>query len=214
MQSLRMEKSRFRVSLLCCLFVVFVTLVFLFPSLSQRTPVLVASASSSGDIIALNNPCGFWWGCKTNNYDSMLLGYSSTWGLPDPMVIKAEIALESGFNPNAKAWNSYCRSYDEGLMQVNPTCNGLSASLLFQPSYNLYHALEIWGASYHSLQKKWGSGCGLRNLVIGTLEIYNLGPSGAGSWCGSFPKGTTYAHTVLYGYYYPFCKDSSYKPRI
>lgn len=197
--------------------IAFFLALVLVPSIVQQ-PQIFASASSNvptTDTIALTtNVCGWWWGCRTNNYDWYILNDSKTWSLPDPMVIKAEMALESGFSTSAKAWNSYCGSYDEGLMQVNPTCNNLSPTELYYAWYNTYHASEIWSNVYHTLVKRWGSSCSLKNLVIGSLEWYNQGPGGAGSYCGSFPHGTTYAYKVLNDYYYPFCKDSGYKPKF
>jgi soluble lytic murein transglycosylase-like protein len=166
------------------------------------------------DILAVNNPCNWWWGCKTNKYDFIILNASSRWGLPDPMVIKAMIALESGFNKTARAWNNWCGSYDEGLMQVNPTCNDLNATLLFKATYNINHGSYLWGENYFTLLNKWGKGCSLKYLVMGALEMYNLGSGGAGSTCGSFPKGTQYADAVINDYYFPFCNDSNYRGRF
>jgi hypothetical protein len=210
----RFTKRKFRIGLCCVVLVVFLGFTFL-PLLTQQS-LLFASASSgvsSTDALAVKNPCDWWWGCNTNNYDWLILNYSNKWNLPDPMVIKAEMALESGFNTTARAWNSYCESYDEGLMQVNPTCNDLNAAKLYHAVYNTDHATEIWGIVYQELLEKWGSSCGLKNLVMGTLEVYNLGPGGAGSSCASFPEGTQYASEVL-TYYYQFCTDSGYKPRF
>jgi hypothetical protein len=189
---------------------------------SQLLMAAGASSSSSsaagpaqgGDILKVFNPCSWWWGCQTNKYDSIILNYSSYWSLPDPMLIKAEMALESGFNPSSLAWNSYCNSYDTGLMQVNPTCNNLNANKLLHPKYNVFHAAKIWSSNYETLVQRWGSGCSLKNLVMGALEMYNQGSGGAGSDCGSFPKGTQYAENVINDYYYPFCSDSNYQPRF
>jgi soluble lytic murein transglycosylase-like protein len=202
-----------RIALVCGILTAFALLAIV-PAMAQQTPIVASAYTPATDILAVSNPCGWWWGCKTNNYDSLILQYSSTWKLPDPMVIKAQIALESGFNTNAKGWNSYCKSYDEGLMQINPTCNHLNAQYLFYAWYNIDHGAAIWSSNYQYLVSKWGSGCSLKNRVLGALEMYNQGPGGVGSYCGSFPHGTTYAYAVLNDYYYPFCKYAGYKPRF
>jgi LysM repeat protein len=175
--------------------------------------LLIPGSSQSGDSIAVNHPCNWWWGCITNNYDSLILKYSSQNDIRDPMVIKAEMALESGYNTKAESWNSYCKSYDIGLMQIDAKCNNLNATELFYPYYNIEHSTQIWASIYSSLVAKWGSGCSFENLVKGTLEVYNRGSSGAGSYCGSFPDGTDYANNVIY-YYFQFTNDSSYHPKF
>jgi LysM repeat protein len=175
--------------------------------------LLIPSTSPPQDVLAVNDPCSWWWGCQTNKYDSLILEYSNEYSVPDPMIIKAEIALESGYNPNAEAWNNACGSYDMGLMQINPTCNNLNATELFYPWYNVDHASQIWAEIYSSLVSKWGSGCGLETLIKGTLEVYNRGSGAAGSYCGSFPDGTDYANNVIY-YYFQFTNDSGYQPKF
>lgn len=164
------------------------------------------------DTIVLKNPC-HWW-CVSNTYDWSVLNDSAFFGVPDPMIIKAQIALESAFNPNAtsRLTNSICGgNVDYGLMQVNPNCNNVNASELFIPSYNLYWGIRFWANDFLYLQQMWGSSCNTNMVTSGVLELYNGGAGYIGSTCGSFPKGMNYIGLVSV-YYYPFCQDANYIP--
>jgi hypothetical protein len=164
------------------------------------------------DTILLNNPCRWW--CVSNNYDWYILNDSALFGVPDPMIIKAQIALESSFDPNAtsRLTNLVCGgNTDYGLMQINPNCNNVNKSELFIPSYNLYWGTRFWANDYLYLQQKWGNSCNSSMLTSGVLELYNGGADFIGSSCGSFPRGMNYIGLVSM-YYYPFCQNANYVP--
>src|SRR5579884_3584430 len=39
--------------------------------------LLIPSTSPPQDVLAVNDPCSWWWGCQTNKYDSLILEYSN-----------------------------------------------------------------------------------------------------------------------------------------
>ena len=188
-------------------------------AVSSSTSVSTASTQAyesylppKNDTILLKNPCRWW--CVSNNYDWYVLNDSALFGVPDPMIIKAQIALESSFDPNAtsRLTNSICGgNVDYGLMQVNPNCNNVNVSELFIPSYNLYWGIRFWANDYLYLQQIWGSSCNKSMLIAGVLELYNGGSTFIGSTCGSFPKGMNYIGLVS-EYYYPFAQNANYVP--
>jgi hypothetical protein len=128
------------------------------------------------DTIFLQDPCRWW--CNANNYDRYVLNDYALFGVPDPMLIKAPIALESAFNPNAtsRLANAVCGGgTDYGLMQISPNCNNVSRSQLFNASYNLYWEIKFWANDYLFLKQKWGSSCNNSIVLGGVLELYQLG---------------------------------------
>jgi soluble lytic murein transglycosylase-like protein len=158
------------------------------------------------------NPCNWW--CNSNNYDRYILNDSAMFGVPDPMLIKALIGLESAFGTNAtsRVSNAICGGgTDYGLMQINPQCNNVSQSQLFNASYNLYWGIKYWANDYLYMQGKWGSSCNSSILEAGVLELYNGGSNYIGNTCGSFPKGLNYVGLVS-KLYYPFCQNANYTP--
>ena len=180
------------------------------PSVSTTTTQSYQSYSPpSHDTIYLTNPCKWW--CNANAYDTYILNDSALFGVPDPMLIKAQIALESAFNPNVTSTirNGVCGGVDYGLMQVNPSCNNVDKTKLFDPSYNLYWGIKYWANDYLHMEQIWGSSCSTSLVLEGTLELYNGGANFVGNSCGSFPMGTNY--TSLVGkYYYPFSQNAGY----
>jgi hypothetical protein len=194
------------------------SLTLLYPSIAPVVSKLPGATTSQSypsysppryDTISLKDPCRWW--CNANAYDSYILNYSALFGVPDPMLIKSQIALESAFNPNVTSTirNGACGGVDYGLMQINPSCNNVDRSKLFDPQYNLYWGIKFWANDYLHMKQKWGSSCSTSQLLTGTLELYNGGASFVGSKCGSFPMGQNY--TSLVGkYYYPFAQNAGY----
>ncbi len=95
----------------------------------------------------------------TDIYDCFILASVKTYGHPDAMLIKAQIAQESGFNPNAISPDSPCKipmgwtdaeSKSFGLMQVTPACNEGSSLLMADGHPNLTTAMDagaLWETS-------------------------------------------------------------------
>ncbi len=128
-------------------------------SSSSHAPMFASSASS--DPIAVGN-----W--QYDQFDSIIVTYANQYGL-DPFIIKGQIMLESGFNQWAQssAINWGCGgTHDIGLMQVNPYCNGVSASSLF----NAWTNIQIGTAGDATLYHEFGD----INLA---LQAYNIGAS-------------------------------------
>lgn len=176
---------------------------------SHSTQTYPSYSPPKSDIILLP-PCE--WGCNSNKFDWIILNDSALFGAPDPMIIKAQIALESGFHPDAtsKLANSVCGgSTDYGLMQINPNCNNVNRSELFNATYNLYWGIRFWANDFLYLQQKWGSSCNTSMLIAGVLELYNGGANYIGITCGSFPNGTVYIGKIS-PIYNQFCRDANY----
>ena len=129
------------------------------------------------------------------------------------MLIKAQIALESAFNATATKPNLKCGGTDDGLMQLNPKCNNVNSSLIFDPAYNIYWGVKYWSDDYYFLLQKWGDSCNTTLVLKATLELYNVGATAIGNNCGSFPLGTNYTSLVM-KYYVPFSKNASYTPTL
>jgi hypothetical protein len=183
----------------------------LFSSSAQLYP---SYSPPDHDTINLTNPCQWW--CNANAYDILILNYSAQFGVPDPMLIKSQIALESGFNSSAMSIlkNQICGGgADYGLMQINPNCNNVTTSQLFNATYNLYWGIRLWANDYLYLREKWGSNCNTSTLLAGTLELYNGGSDSIGNTCGSFLLGLKYTILVEH-YYFPFCTDANYEPMM
>ena len=181
---------------------------------SYSTQTYPSYPPPKNDTILLKDPCAWW--CNSNMYDWLTLNDSALFGVPDPMLIKAQIALESAFNSSAtsRLANPICGGgTDYGLMQINPNCNNVSESQLFNASYNLYWGIKFWANDYLHLQQKWGSSCNTSMVLAGVLELYNGGAGYVGGACGSFPKGMNYIGLVS-KYYYPFSLDANYTPLL
>jgi soluble lytic murein transglycosylase-like protein len=141
-----------------------------------------------------------------------VLNYSALFGVPDPMLIKAQIALESAFDPNAtsRLANAVCGGgTDYGLMQINPNCNNVTQSQLFNVSHNLYWGIRFWANDYLFLEQKWGSTCNTSIILAGVLELYNGGSNYIGRSCGTFPRGMDYIGLIS-RYYYTFAENANY----
>ena len=131
--------------------------------LSLAVPSLRSStfhvASGDSDPISTGN-------ATYDQYDSIIVQLSQQNGL-NPFIIKGQIMLESGFNQYAQSSviNAGCGwTYDLGLMQVNPYCNGVSASSLYQPWTNIEIGTSVMGQLYNEFG----------NIDL-ALQAYNIG---------------------------------------
>jgi nucleoid-associated protein YgaU len=149
-------------------------------------------ASAAYDPIAVGN-----W--TQDQFDSIIVTYANQYGL-DPFIIKGQIMLESGFNQWAQSSqiNAGCGwTYDLGLMQVNPYCNGVSANSL----YNAWTNVQIGTAGDARLYQQFGD-------ISLALQAYNIGASavsagyrnwaysdGVENWAQTFRN----EHNAIYG---------------
>jgi hypothetical protein len=103
---------------------------------------------------------------KTGNmqqdaYDCLLLALAQMYGDPDPMMAKAQIQIESGFNVLATSPDSPCgdpngwtdaESKSFGLIQVTPACGEETAALLpnGQPNMDMDMSSSLWATSVYN----------------------------------------------------------------
>ncbi len=80
---------------------------------TETAYVQSTSGFSKGNYTSVGTANGF-----SNAYDDKILQYANKYGI-DPNYVKATIAVESGFNPNAVSSTN-----DYGLMQLNARYNG------------------------------------------------------------------------------------------
>ena len=151
-----------------------------------------ASAYGSTDPIATGN-----W--QQDQYDSIIVADSQNQGL-SPFVVKGQIMLESGFNTYATSQviNAGCGwTHDEGLMQVNPFCQGTGSANLFDPSTNIHYGTLELG----SFVRQLGSiDLALQAYNIGLLAVLN----GQRNWeyssrVEAYAQQFTNEHCALYG---------------
>jgi lysozyme len=115
--------------------------------------------SASSDPIAVGNN-------QYDQYDWIILQFAQQQGL-NPFVVKGQIMLESGFNTYAvsSVINWGCGgTNDIGLMQINPYCNGVSESSLFDAYTNIQMGTQTMGALY----RQFGD-------ISLALQAYNIG---------------------------------------
>jgi len=154
------------------------------------------------DPLAVGNP-------TEDQYDQIILGATHGTNV-DPMMIKADIMTESGFNPNALSTmiNWACGgTHDMGLMQINPVCSGADASQLLDPTYNIDYGVKLYEQLYTQMTQDF-SGCSNYQYWQMALGDYN---TGNGVWgCSSMSgQAQSYANTVM-GYYWQFSSQASY----
>jgi soluble lytic murein transglycosylase-like protein len=119
--------------------------------------------------------------------DQLVSANSSAWGV-DPSLIKAIIANESGFNPQATS-----RTGAQGLMQLEPgTAAGLGVGNAYDPAQN------VWGGTRYVR--------GLLDRFHGNVPLavaaYNAGPGAVEKYGGIPPYAETqnYVQNVLDSY--------------
>jgi hypothetical protein len=171
---------------------------------------------------------------KTGNmqqdaYDCMLLGLAQIYGDPDPMMAKAQIQTESGFNVLATSPDSPCgdpngwtdaESKSFGLIQVTPACGEESAALLpnGQPNMDMDMSSSLWATSVYNptlnltagVQSIAGSlmdlektypGCTMAQYVEMSAGAFNSGEN-AVTGCAQFDsRAQGYVNAVVSNYH-------------
>ena len=100
---------------------------------------------------------------KTNNtkqdaYDCAIIDVANKWGMPDPMIVKAQIQQESNFSIFAISGDSPCgtmqgwtdaESKSFGLIQTTPACGEAKSALLPNGHPNLTQDMSsaLWATS-------------------------------------------------------------------
>jgi hypothetical protein len=161
-------------------------------------------------------------------YDCMLISFAQMYGDPDPMMAKAQIQTESGFDVLATSPDSPCgdpsgwtdaESKSFGLIQVTPACGEENGALLpnGQPNLDTDMSSSLWATSVYSptvdlsagIQAIVGALTDLENAYPGctaaqymemSAGAYNSGES-AVSGCAVFnSRAQGYVSSVLSNY--------------
>ena len=119
--------------------------------------------------------------------DALVQANSNAWGV-DPDLIRAVMANESGFNPNATS-----SAWAQGLMQLMPeTAASLGVTNAYDPEQN------VWGGTRYlrSMLDRFGGD------VTKAVAAYNAGPNAVESHNGVPPYAETqsYVENVLNSY--------------
>lgn len=170
-------------------------------------------------------------------YDCMLIALAQQYGDPDPMMAKAQIQTESGFNVVATSPDSPCgdpagwtdaESKSFGLIQVTPACGEENAALLpnGQPNLDMDMTSSLWATSVYNptvnldagIQSITGSlktaqmsfpGCTTAQYVEMSAGAYNSGDN-AVTGCAMFnSRAQGYVNAVL-GNYKQFAQSAGW----
>ena len=195
-----------------------------------------ASASPASACVAWADPLKTG-DARVDGNDCILLDLAAKYGHPDPMMVKAQIQLESGFNVLAISPDSPCgvpagwtdpESKSFGLIQVTPACgeaqsarlpdghpnletdmqSPMWATSVFNPSINLDEGFQTIVGSLKTLQGKY-PGCTTAQYVEMSAGAFNSGDESV-TGCAAFvsrPQG--YVNAVL-GHYHGFAKSAGW----
>jgi Transglycosylase SLT domain len=168
--------------------------------------------------------------CNPNQdaYDCMILALATTAAEPDPMIFKAQVALESNFDIEAISPDTPCgvkagwtadESKSYGLMQLTPACGWLKKALLpnghpnlerdetaadwatsvFNPTLNIEEGVRAIQVDRAEVKKNF-AGCTEPQYTMMALAAFNQG-TGAVSGCTTIsPAGKNYVTSVLTRY--------------
>jgi hypothetical protein len=161
-------------------------------------------------------------------YDCALLQLAPAMSEPDPMIFKAQMSLESGFNVFAISPDMPCApkpgwTADEaksfGLLQLTPACGWLSKALLpnghpnltkdmnvaawatsvFNPALNVEEGVRAIPVNRQSVMKAF-PGCTVAQYTMMALAGFNQG-MGSVMGCGKYsPNGLNYVNSVFVRY--------------
>ncbi|MHB8565877.1 MAG: LysM peptidoglycan-binding domain-containing protein [Nitrososphaerales archaeon] len=179
-------------------------------SVGQQLVIPQSSSSGNGsggnppptDPIAVGNP-------TEDQYDQIILAATSGTNV-DPMMIKADIMTESGFNPNAlsNVINYGCGgTHDMGLLQINPVCSGADASQLLNPTYNIDYGVKLYSGLYGQMTREF-SGCSTLQYWEMALGDYNTGNGVYG--CTSMSGQAQWYSSTVMNYYWQFSSEAGY----
>jgi hypothetical protein len=162
-------------------------------------------------------------------YDCILLALAQMDGDPDPMMAKAQVQTESGFNVLATSPDSPCgdpagwtdaESKSFGLIQVTPACGAENSALLpdGQPNLDMDMSSALWATSVYNptlnlnagvqaitgalqdLQNQY-PGCTTAQYVEMSAGAFNSGES-AVTGCAAFnSRAQGYVNAVLANYH-------------
>jgi len=142
---------------------------------------------------------------KQDAYDCAIIDVANKWGMPDPMIVKAQIQQESSFQLLAISGDSPCgikagwtdaESKSFGLIQTTPACGEAKGSLLpnghpnltqdmnsaawatsvFNPPINLDSGVQTDSESRKSLKAKY-AGCTEAQYNMMAAGAFNSGDS-------------------------------------
>jgi hypothetical protein len=168
---------------------------------------------------------------KTDAYDCPVLELSAKWGMPDPMIVKAQIQQESSFNVFSVSGDSPCgtmtgwtdaESKSFGLIQTTPACgeaesarlpNGhpnltkdmtspLWATSVFNPTINLDEGIKTDVDGLDALKKKF-PGCTAIQYNMMAAGAFNSG-TGAVTGCGGYNARAQAYVTAITAHYHQF----------
>ena len=179
---------------------------------------------------------------KTNNakqdaYDCAILQVAQKWGMPDPMIVKAQIQQESSFQIFATSGDSPCgtmqgwsdaESKSFGLIQTTPACgealtarlaNGhpnltkdmtaaLWANSVFNPTINLDEGVKTDVDNLKELKKKY-AGCSDIQYNMMAAGAFNSG-TGAITGCAGYNARAQMYVTAITGHYHQFAKAAAW----
>jgi hypothetical protein len=174
---------------------------------------------------------------QTDAYDCTLIALAQMYGDPDPMMAKAQMQVESGFNVLATSPDSPCgdpsgwtdaESKSFGLIQVTPACGEESGALLpdghpnmemdmssslwatsvYNPALNLDAGIQSIAGSLKNLQMTY-PGCTMAQYVEMSAGAFNSG-DGAVSGCAAFnSRAQGYVDAVI-GNYHQFAQAAGW----
>jgi hypothetical protein len=174
---------------------------------------------------------------RVDAYDCTLLALAQMYGDPDPMMAKAQIQVESGFNVLATSPDSPCgdpsgwtdaESKSFGLIQVTPACGEENAALLpnghpnmdmdmtsslwatsvYNPALNLDAGMQSITGSLKNLQMTY-PGCTTAQYVEMSAGAFNSG-DGAVSGCAMFnSRAQGYVNAAI-GNYHQFAQSAGW----
>jgi hypothetical protein len=161
-------------------------------------------------------------------YDCIILDLTKAAGEPDPMIFKAQVALESNFNELAISPDMPCKqshgwppdeSKSYGLMQLTPDCGWLKAALLpnghpnleqdptsalwatsvFNPTLNIQEGVRAIQVDRAAVKKRV-TGCTEAQYTMMALAAFNQGEGTVVSCTDVGMLGKNYVNAVLNRY--------------
>ncbi len=136
-----------------------------------------SSGGSGGTCEGGNDPLATG-NAQQDAYDCVLISLAQTYGDPDPMMAKAQIQTESGFDVLATSPDSPCgdpsgwtdaESKSFGLIQVTPACGEENGALLSngQPNLDTNMSSSLWATSVYNPTVDLGAGI---QAIVGALR--------------------------------------------
>ena len=168
---------------------------------------------------------------KVDAYDCAVLAESTKWGMPDPMIVKAQIQQESSFDVFAISGDSPCgimqgwtdaESKSFGLIQTTPACGEAKSALLpnGHPNLTMDMTSPLWATSVFNPTINLDEGVktdvdGLKELetkYLGCTAIqYNMMAAGAFNsgtnaimGCGAYNSRAQAYVTAITAHYHQF----------